>query len=56
MEAPTTAGTYAQYAVVSESILGVKPESISAKAKGRNTEIPGGELRSVALFLAASCS
>ncbi|CAK9071986.1 unnamed protein product [Durusdinium trenchii] len=34
MEAPTTAGTYAQYAVVSESILGVKPESISMLEAG----------------------
>lgn len=29
MEAPTTAGTYAQYAVVSESVLGIKPKSLS---------------------------
>ncbi len=28
-EAPTTAGTYAQYAVVSESVLGIKPKSLS---------------------------
>ena len=30
-EAPTTAGTYAQFAVVSESVLGLKPKTMSAQ-------------------------
>jgi len=34
MEAPTTAGTYAQYAVVSESVLGIKPKSLSMLEAG----------------------
>ena len=33
MEALTTAGTYAQYAVVSESVLGLKPKSLSHLAR-----------------------
>ncbi|CAL1146080.1 unnamed protein product [Cladocopium goreaui] len=34
MEAPTTAGTYAQYAVVSESVLGLKPKTMSMLEAG----------------------
>ena len=34
----TTAGTYAQYAVVSESVLGLKPKSLSVAAERQQTE------------------